>query len=72
MSAKFEYKFFSDSLPVPRELNYITCFTENALNELGSQGWELVSVTPQSNVTNSNLSGFTTVQLWVFKREINN
>jgi hypothetical protein len=43
------------------------------LKELGDQGWELVSVTPRSSYLGSNsagsdFAGFTSDELWVFKR----
>jgi hypothetical protein len=38
-------------------------------HELGSQGWELVTVTPRSSpVGPNNPSGGTVEELWVFKR----
>lgn len=40
------------------------------LNEIGSEGWELISVTPQSKVTNNFWTSTTTDQLWVFKRPV--
>jgi hypothetical protein len=50
---------------------------EKAVAELGDEGWELVSVTPRSDLTRAagassivpaELAGFTTSEIWVFKR----
>lgn len=77
MSAKWEYKFFSDKTlvvnPNKTFFNYhykATNFTETALNDLGIEGWELVSIVPQSLADGDRLSGTTTELLWVFKRRI--
>jgi hypothetical protein len=48
------------------------------LNGLGAEGWELVGISPRSGDMNSgelctnhySTAGFTTEELWVFKREI--
>lgn len=40
------------------------------LNSLGANGWELVSVTPLSDVWGDYASGTTTTLGWVFKRPI--
>ena len=69
MAKKWEYKTFSDSLPHDRVYNFTTCFTETALNELGSKGWELVAITSQSHPRYA-IGGSTTALLWVFKRAV--
>ena len=38
------------------------------LDDLGSKGWELVSVTPESSFHGDSWAGITTSLLWVFKR----
>ena len=50
---------------------------EKKLKELGEEGWELVAVTPRSGYLGGKWSGyvsvdfagFTSEELWVFKRE---
>ncbi|MBZ0203790.1 MAG: DUF4177 domain-containing protein [Ignavibacteria bacterium] len=69
MTKKWEYKMFSDVIPGGGERSYdfTTSFSEMTLNDLGSQGWELVSVTPEvANWRNP----MTTTLLWVFKRPL--
>ncbi len=44
-------------------------------NKLGNEGWELISVAPRSgkvwrSETSSNISGFSSEEIWVFKRPI--
>jgi hypothetical protein len=39
------------------------------LAQLGSEGWELVGVTPRSSELGSYYQGATTDDLWVFKRQ---
>ena len=42
-------------------------------NKFGSEGWELVSVTPRSSLVdllNKSLAGITSEELWVFKRKM--
>jgi hypothetical protein len=48
---------------------------DKVLMELGNDGWELVAVTPRSSylgggptVGGNNFAGFTSNELWVFKR----
>lgn len=41
---------------------------EAILPELGEEGWELVSVVPESSAWGENNSGVTTEEKWVFKR----
>lgn len=47
---------------------------ENKLNNLGKEGWELVSISPRSGYVaftagiTSRPNGFTSEELWVFKR----
>jgi len=36
--------------------------------ELGNQGWELISVTPVSNHTSTGTAGFTSQIIYIFKR----
>jgi hypothetical protein len=40
----------------------------NALIKLGEEGWELVAVTPRSSHLGEHTAGFTSEELWVFKR----
>lgn len=48
------------------------------LNTLGAEGWELICISPRSGDLNSggqatgnyNTAGFTTEELWVFKRPL--
>lgn len=39
-----------------------------ALDSLGEQGWELVSIAPQSSYMGQHTAGFTSDEKWVFKR----
>jgi hypothetical protein len=39
-----------------------------ALPSLGENGWELVSVVPRSSLTGESVAGFTSDELWIFKR----
>lgn len=43
-----------------------------ASNELGKQGWELVAVSARSGVISpfGSVAGFTSEEVWVFKRPI--
>lgn len=41
---------------------------EEILPQLGDEGWELVSVIPESSAWGENNSGATTEEKWVFKR----
>lgn len=50
---------------------------DKTLEELGNEGWELVTVAPRSDLARahgtsskvpSELAGYTTTELWVFKR----
>jgi hypothetical protein len=36
--------------------------------QLGKEGWELVAVVPRSGIAGEDSSGFTSEELWVFKR----
>jgi hypothetical protein len=38
------------------------------LTMLGEQGWELVAVVPRSGMSGESYAGFTTEEMWVFKR----
>lgn len=70
MSVKWEYKLFSDVIPgdlLNRNWKYTTSFSEKTLNDLGIQGWELVSVTAEAAYYEKPI---TTTLLWVFKRRI--
>lgn len=79
MPKKFEYKFFSDYIFTgelsgmqqlsgkKKEINF-TNWTEDSLNNMGKDGWELVSVVPQSH--SAFRAGTTDSMLWVFKREV--
>jgi len=40
----------------------------NKLARLGDEGWELVAITPRSSVLGDPFAGFTSEELWVFKR----
>ncbi len=41
---------------------------EALLPQLGDEGWELVAVTPRSDFFGQSAAGFTTSDVWVFKR----
>ena len=70
MSKKWEYKIFNDQLVDGSFISKIvaTNFSEASLNDLGKEGWELVSIAPQSFIT--KFPGHTSKLLWVFKREL--
>jgi len=38
------------------------------LNELGAEGWELVSDTPRSSFVGDGAAGFTSEEVWILKR----
>ena len=38
------------------------------LTSLGEEGWELVAIEPRSGYADETKSGFTSEDLWVFKR----
>jgi hypothetical protein len=38
------------------------------IQRLGDDGWELVSVVPRSSIGGAESSGFTSEQVWIFKR----
>jgi len=38
------------------------------INQLGDQGWELISITPRSSLAADWIAGSTTDETWVFKR----
>lgn len=40
------------------------------LADLGRQGWELVSVAPHSSMGGVSSSGYTSEEIWVFKRPL--
>ena len=40
------------------------------LTELGRLGWELVSVAPRSSIGGASSSGFTSEEIWIFKRPL--
>ncbi len=41
---------------------------EDPVQWLGETGWELVTVVPRSSIGGTESSGFTSEELWVFKR----
>lgn len=41
---------------------------ESKANDLGENGWELVGIVPRSSIAGTVGAGFTTDELWVFKR----
>ncbi len=41
---------------------------EASLPALGEEGWELVAVVPRSSIVGTGAAGFTSDELWVFKR----
>ena len=41
---------------------------EDQLQGLGNDGWELVAVVPRSSLAGTHGAGFTSEELWVFKR----
>lgn len=41
---------------------------EDQLHRLGNEGWELVTVVPRSSLAGTHGAGFTSEELWVFKR----
>jgi hypothetical protein len=43
-------------------------YLPEALEKLGDEGWELVSVSPRSSYMGQHTAGFTTDEIWVFKR----
>jgi hypothetical protein len=45
-----------------------TEYDEIDLTKLGNEGWELVSVTPESGIYGEHWAGITNALLWVFKR----
>ena len=40
------------------------------LKRLGGDGWELVAVVPRSSIASEDVGGFTTDELWIFKRPL--
>jgi hypothetical protein len=48
-------------------LDWNVRFEEN-LSELGDEGWELVAIVPRSGLAGTYGAGFTSEELWVFKR----
>jgi hypothetical protein len=42
---------------------------EDALTNLGEEGWELVSISPRSDTASNYTAGFTDSEIWVFKRQ---
>ena len=79
MAKKWEYKFFTDYIYTGeltgmqhlqgkrKELKF-TCWTGESLNNMGKDGWELISIVPQSH--NAYRPGTTDNMLWIFKRPI--
>jgi hypothetical protein len=80
---RWEYKFVVRAREFASHDQYMFAPTkwgiemEQTAAELGDEGWELVSVTPRSDLTRASgassrvpaeLAGFTTTELWVFKR----
>jgi len=39
-----------------------------SLSQMGEEGWELVAVVSESGIPNNQTAGFTSDELWVFKR----
>ncbi|MBE2227965.1 MAG: DUF4177 domain-containing protein [Ignavibacteria bacterium] len=74
MGKKFEYKFYAEYIftgepknPKDKKIVY-TKWTEENLNGLGIDGWELISVVPQCH--SAYRPGVTDSMLWIFKREV--
>lgn len=59
-----DWKLLEDGVALP------TNDALKVINTLGKQGWELVAISPRSGMLSpfGAVAGFTTEELWVFKR----
>ncbi len=61
-----DWRVFDDDTEIPAKDFMKT------INALGKQGWELVAISPRSGVLSpfGAVAGFTSEEIWVFKRPI--
>lgn len=62
------YDFFWDKSTCSEDGNAAHCDVGTALDQIGAQGWELVSVEPRASHAGNAWAGATTAEAWTFKR----
>ena len=68
---KYEYKIFEPKTKGFAKKTINLEDVQNSLNELGAEGWELVSIVTPSGNTGASWGGTTSAFIYHLKREIN-